>query len=210
MMTEEDSKPRGQSEREGTRLSTVPLSDAQRAALRVDPLVSDELIDDAFSSIAALARWPRVQSGILPTPVRRGWEAKQRAAAQTVEAFRRLMEEDNAMRAFLAAKAVSRGADPVDAAGNVLWLYVDLAELVPAMNARAVRYGPRPGIQPDERVLRLAHAVRRAWYRHVGAEPGISETGPFTRFCAALGDLVGLEIDADKLRAALQGRDKDY
>jgi hypothetical protein len=184
---------------------TLRLTAAQRAALRVGP-VTDALIDAVLPTVEYIAYWRRQgDNGKIDTATRRRWAQEARSQAAAVEAFAGLLldNEPSTVRVFVAGWLVERGMPARKAWAESAALADELRELARRLRSHADEIRPRPGAGRDEHAADLVRLAARCWRERTGRRPTVSATGPFVTFCAGLGELVGIELERDKVRHLL-------
>jgi hypothetical protein len=179
-------------------LGAPPIAVPQREALR-GRNVTDRMIDYVWPCLYfVLGRHGDPSSGIeiqvtdfVPRP----------QDLRTVKAFLALMEEDLAVD--VTVELLLRGVTEKEANRTAQLFYQALAAWAQRANSQAVRRRPR-GRKGDIAVRLAVGCAYAAWRREHGTKPRVSATGPFTAWCMAIGDLIGVEITRDKIRRVVE------
>jgi hypothetical protein len=182
---------------------SLTLTAAERASLRVDRIVTDELIDDLLPTVEYIAFFGPMR---IDAETRRAWEVEARRQADTASAFCALL--DNPIRlgyTYFVGRWIARGLPRQDAERRFSHLLSDLEELEAHLRHHASDAEPRPGRQPDAQVDHLVRAAAASWRRHTGQQPGTGDSSVFVKFCLALAALAGLTLSRERIGAVLRG-----
>lgn len=192
-----------------TRSTTFRLSAEQRAELRhVAPVVTDALIDELLPLLDHLAYRRSIGSGRVDTGRQQRAAAEYEKQAEAVAAFRAVLLSHTAKytRARLLHLWAERDIRGEVAERLLLGLPADLDDVEALLLKFADAARPHRGVQRDMHITTLVLNAARLWAAHTGKKAGISEGGPFVRFCQALGDQLGLDLTLQKIRTALKTR----
>jgi hypothetical protein len=169
--------------------------------LRVDPIVTDALIDDL---LPALEHVTHVGSTVIGTDARRAREAEVRQQADTAHAFRAFLENPNRLGySYFVRRWVERGMPRRDAERRFVHLLTDLNDLEAELRLHASGAGP-PGVnQGDTPVDHLVLTAAVSWRQCTGQQPDAREPSAFVKFCLALAALAELPLSRDRIRRVL-------
>lgn len=179
------------------------LTPAERASLRVDRIVTDELIDDLLPTVEYIAFFGPMQ---IDADTRRAWEAEARRQADTASAFCALL--DNPTRLgylYFVGRWIARGLPREDAERRFSHLLSDLEELEAHLRHHANDAGSSRGKMANAQVDHLVRGAAASWRRHTGQQPGTGESSVFVKFCLALAALAELTLTRERIRAVLKG-----
>lgn len=193
--------PREPSKRQASSHGSNTLTAARRAALRVDPIVTDALIDDLLPAVQNVASFG---SKVIDTDTLHAWEAEVRQQADAARAFRALLEDPARFGyAYFVRRWVERGMPRRDAERRFVHLLTDLKNLEEELRLHASRAGP-PGVNKgDTPVDHLVLAAAVGWRQYTGQQPDASEPSAFVKFCLALAALAELPLSRDRIRSVL-------
>jgi hypothetical protein len=193
--------PREAAERQTSSLGSNTLTAAERAALRVDPIVTDALIDDLLPAVEQVAQ---VGSMVIDADARRESEAEVRQQADAARAFRALLEDPTRLGySYFVRRWVERGMPRRDAERRFVHLLTDLNDLETELRLQASEAVP-PGVSKgDAPVDRLVLTAAVSWRQYTGQQPDTSEPSAFVRFCMALAALAELPLSRDRIRSVL-------
>ena len=182
---------------------SLTLTAEERASLRVDRIVTDELIDDLLPTVEYIAYFGPMQ---IDAETRRAWEAEARRQAATARAFCGLLDNPTRLGyTYFVGRWIGRGLPRDDAERRFAHLLSDLEELEAHLRHHANDAGPSRGNRADTQVDHLVRGAAASWRRHTGQPPGAGESSVFVRFCLALAALAELTLTRDRIRAVLNG-----
>jgi hypothetical protein len=183
---------------------SLTLTAEERASLRVDRIVSDELIEDLLPTVEYIAFFGPLQ---IDAETRRAWEAEARRQADTARAFSALLDSPTRLGyAYFVGHWIARGMPRDDAERRFAHLIADLKELEAHLRHHANDAEPSRGSRADAQVDHLVRGAAASWRRHTGRQPGTSDSSAFVKFCLALAALAALKLSRDRIRAVLDGR----
>jgi hypothetical protein len=193
--------PREAAERQTSSLGSNTLTAAERAALRVDPIVTDALIDDLLPAVEQVAQ---VGSMVIDADARRESEAEVRQQADAARAFRALLEDPTRLGySYFVRRWVERGMPRRDAERRFVHLLTDLNDLETELRLQASEAVPLGVSKGDAPVDRLVLTAAVSWRQYTGQQPDTSEPSAFVRFCMALAALAELPLSRDRIRSVL-------
>ena len=182
---------------------SLTLTAAERASLRVDRIVTDELIDDLLPTVEYIAFFGPMQ---IDAETRRAWEAEARRQADTASAFCALLDNPTRLGySYFVGRWIARGLPREDAERRFAHLLSDLEELEAHLRHHANATGASRGNKADTQVDHLVRGAAASWRRHTGQQPGTGESSAFVKFCLALGALAELTLTRERIRAVING-----
>ena len=169
--------------------------------MRVDPVVTDALIDDLLPAVEQVAQFGAM---VIDTDARRAREAEVRQQADAARAFRALLEDPTRLGySYFVRRWVERGMPRRDAERRFVHLLTDLNDLEAELRLHASGAVP-PGVSKgDTPVDRLVLNAAVSWRQYTGQQPDTSEPSAFVRFCLALAALAELPLSRDRIRSVL-------
>lgn len=180
---------------------SLTLTAEERASLRVDRIVTDELIDDLLPTVEYVAFFGPMQ---IDAETRRAWEAEARRQANTASAFGALLDNPTRLGyTYFVGRWVARGLPREDAERRFAHLLSDLEELEAHLRHHANDAGPSRGSRADAQVDHLVRGAAASWRRHTRQQPSASDSSAFVKFCLALAALAELNLTRDRIRAVL-------
>lgn len=180
---------------------SLTLTAEERASLRVDRLVTDDLIDDLLPTVEYIAFFGPMQ---IDAETRRAWEVEARRQADTASAFSALLDNPTRLGyTYFVGRWIARGMPRDDAERRFAHLVSDLEELETHLRHHANDAGPSRGSRTDAQVDHLVRGAAASWRRHTGQKPGTSDSSAFVKFCLALAALAALNLTRDRIRAVL-------
>ena len=182
---------------------SLTLTAAERASLRIDRIVTDELIDDLLPTVEYIAFFGPMQ---IDAETRRAWEVETRRQADTASAFCALLDNPTRLGyTYFVGRWIARGLRREDAERRFTHLLSDLEELEAHLRHHANDAGPSRGKKADAQVDHLVRAAAANWRRHTGQQPSAGESSVFVKFCLALAALAELTLSRERIRAVLDG-----
>jgi hypothetical protein len=180
---------------------SLALSADERASLRVDRIVTDDLIDDLLPTVEYIAFFGPMQ---IDAGTRRAWEAEARRQADTTSAFCALLDSPTRLGySYFVGRWIARGLPREDAERRFAHLRSDLEELETHLRHHASDAAPRRGNGADTQFDHLVRSAAASWRRHTGRAPGTDGSSAFVKFCLALAALAELPLTRDRIRAVL-------
>lgn len=193
--------PREASKRQALSHSSSALTAAERAALRVDPIVTDALIDDLLPAVENVAFFG---SKVIGSDARGSSEAEVRQQADAARAFRALLQDPTRLGySYFVRRWVERGLPRRDAERRFVHLLTDLKDFEAELRLHASSVGP-PGVNKGNApVDHLVLTAAVSWRQHTGQQPDTSGPSAFVTFCLALAELAELPLSRDRIRSIL-------
>lgn len=182
---------------------SLKLTAEERASLRVDRIVTDELIDDLLPTVEYIAFFGPMR---IDAETRRAWETEARRQADSASAFGALLDNPTRLGyTYFVGRWIARGLPREHAERRFAHLLSDLKELEGHLRHHANGVGPGRGSTADAQIDHLVRGAAASWRRHTGQQPGTSDSSAFIRFCLALAALAELTLTRDRIRAVLNG-----
>ena len=182
---------------------SLTLTAAERASLRVDRIVTDELIDDLLPTVEYIAFFGPMQ---IDAETRRVWEAEARRQADIASAFCALLDNPTRLGyTFFVGRWIARGLPREDAERRFAHLLSDLEELEAHLRHHANDTGPGRGNKADAQADHLVRGAAASWRLHTGQQPGTGDSSVFVKFCLALAALAELTLTRERIRDVLNG-----
>jgi hypothetical protein len=182
----------------------LALNAAERASLRVDRIVTDELIDDLVPILEYIAFFGPLK---IDTETRRVWQDEARRQADTARAFGALLDNPTRLgHNYFVGRWIARGLPREDAERRIANLLTDLDELETHLRQHANDANPRLGTKADTHVDHLVRGAASSWRQHTGQPPDTSDSSAFVKFCLALAALAELPMSRDRVRGVLTPR----
>lgn len=169
--------------------------------MRVDPIVTDALIDDLLPAVEHVAQ---VGSMVVDTDARRACEAEVHQQADAARAFRALLEDPTRLGyTVFVRRWVERGMPRRDAERRFVHLLTDLHDLEAELRLRAGSAGPPGANKGDTPIDRLVLTAAASWRQYTGQQPDATGPSAFVKFCLALATLAEAPLSRDRIRSVL-------